>query len=172
MIVLHDEFFNNDTANILQHISIFIELTGFILIIIEIYFADTADRIEKFLDTFSYYSVAVDKIRGKSKFLGGVSWLTMALSMILFSIIGFTNIYTYLPVQLVYIFYIPVVALMVYFLCAIIITFAPILALILSRILKALNYIAKDRALGALGVILSLIGLMFETYQVAVLRLR
>ncbi len=224
-------FLNENAADILQQIAIFIELTGFILIVIEIYFPKTADSIEAFIDETARQDISLKTFKTKRvklsvlilaliflavlrvaipkyfesllHFTGG--WLQLSGIFIIGAFFSYHIVMSFFKGEqkqsvhqrVFWLFIVPTSILWgvsLYYLTResflfFYVNFARFLFIIvplwiffvtlplqyiltvklISYSLIQLNRIAKGRALGAFGLVLSSVGLLFETYQVLVL---
>jgi len=188
-------FFNEKTSNFLQQVAVFIEVTGFILVIIEIYFPTTGRNIEKFIDRMSsiqnWYEEGIDKLAlfihlcltiviiifiidrmNISIKVSPTIMVILTAYIIIFLILFFIlKDITFKNAVLGYLtfslFVIPLIFLWILFLLSTL----PMLLIFfpISKMLSFLNFIGKGKAIGAFGLILSLTGLCFEVYQVVTL---
>lgn len=181
-------------AEILQQIAIFVEAAGFSLVVLEIYFPKRADELEDFLDKLATNSPS---IREAAHIRFGVlftSFILAGLQAFVFFVAAYAFRASEVPVE----FFVPILImtliniLLFYGLIRYavrevkgsgskllkVVTFpwwGPMLlynwvfvwTLVLA--LRLGNMLAKDRAVGSLGLMLSAVGLTFEAYQVSVL---
>lgn len=182
-------FFKETTANFLQQVSVFIEIIGFIFVIIELYFPVTGRNIEKMLDRMSsldWWYESEGKSRRRFLLLGYFQSIVVVLfTLETMNVSRTITFYTILILTIILInrhiyhygnygclvglvvgilFTLTYFPLRVFFII-IGIPFYFITALT-SKILSFFNYIGKGKAIGASGLFLSLIGIFFEAYQV------
>lgn len=198
-------FFNETTANYLQQVAVFVEVTGFVLVIIEVYLPTTARNIENTVDRLA--STSVKSLRDMDpRYMGKKD--RPDRSIVLDAILSFTLIVSILewmgiPTMdyifiLLIVFFSSVIGFLVTIKfgpffprsCLGCVIGTPIIMLIsltgiimlsisivptllifypMSKLLSFFDIIGRGKAIGALGLLLSLTGLCFELYQVTTL---
>lgn len=152
----------------INDVSIGVEVAGFVLTFIEIIFPSFADRVENFIQSNRYPFLYIGKITLSSYnlfespywyqqtmhfFTKRRKWLIdllfVPLIFLLILVLWVTTIVNTIGIIIMFL-----VSTMFMFVC-----------LPLSYLIEFLNYISKGKALGALGLLLAFVGLIFECYQ-------
>lgn len=163
------DFFNNDTANSVQLISMPIESIGFMLTFIEVIKPDIADKIENFIDRAEIQSLSLYKkhLNKLGAFLqNGKLILAMMIFAVAWLAVGiYRTIYDLSFEQISQIFWIVSFPLIV---LSFVLVYG-ILVSSLNSLIKFLNTFSNGKALGSIGLILAFLGLCGEIYQVLTL---
>lgn len=150
------EFFNELWANRLQYWTIWFEVVGFSLTFIEVLKPELADRIEARIDELSQHRLAVEPLGALDGCLGLFGIILMSLVLLVGLLM--TNSKSEFEVGdgfIIIIVMIPIIGSLTYIL----------LIRVLGVIINKLNAISNGHALGTLGLIIALIGLLGEAYQ-------
>ena len=207
-------FLNQNTADTLQQIAIFVEGLGLTLVIIEVFYTETARQIESALYAMAGTAFSIESA-SKNKFTVTLSIIILSLTalattfvlvqsndkaknmgmllpfgsvfmVLLFSVfwqkLKLLKSSVWVPLLMVIAFmagnepafnadkYLFLNSLIIFTMTILFIpSISQTLIKIIAVILISFDKLAKNKALGVLGLILSSIGFLFETYQVAVL---
>ena len=163
------DFLLNSFADTVQMVAWPLEFLGLTLILFEVRWPDKANDLEDLIDAFAYNEEFRSTVSGTiTIFLGFIFFLVYSIWLVswaydvplVFSRISHNLAGMFFTVIIVLIFGLLVIFVSVS-------SFIPIVAGVLSKILGRLDRLAQGRALGALGVILSLFAFSCESYQFA-----
>jgi len=165
-------FFNSQTANIVQLISFPLEVIGLTLVVLEIYFPRKSSLIEYWINLFERRTrLKPEQIKPSVVlFIGFILLDAHVLSFEVISIFGelilrvfrnpnFDDIFS---IFFCGVFLFPFIIIGVYFMFSIL----SVSISIVNIVIKGLNKLTKGRALASIGLILSCLGVMGELYQV------